>query len=389
MIIVDEPYVSDILIDTLQQYQFPVLKTGTAQRLLPETGINFIDEHQALTHMKSYRNPRLYTSSENSIDWIVKNLDFTGLPVKVNVFKNKVDFRKLISGIYPDFFYRGISLDEIDDLNVDNLPYPFIIKPSVGFFGLGVYKVNDRKNWDAVKILLKKEVSIISDTYPKEVLNTGQFIIEENIEGDEFAFDAYYNSDGEPVVLCVLNHLFSTGESTNDRIYMTSKAIVDANVDRFEEFLRKMGTLVNLKNFPLHVEVRIDKDGKIMPIEVNPLRFGGWCTSADLSFMATGLNEYECFFNSRRPDWEALFKGRGDKIFSIIILDNSTGVEAGKIKSFDYEKLLEGFEHPLELRKADVVRYHLFGFLFTQTRSDHFVELEQILHSNLREFITV
>jgi hypothetical protein len=45
--------------------------------------------------------------------------------------------------------------------------------------------------------------------------------------------------------------------------------------------LSKIGKELHLKNFPAHAEVRIDEN-KIIPIEVNPLRFGGFCTTADL-----------------------------------------------------------------------------------------------------------
>ncbi|MCP3675252.1 MAG: ATP-grasp domain-containing protein [Gammaproteobacteria bacterium] len=32
-----------------------------------------------------------------------------------------------------------------------------------------------------------------------------------------------------------------------------------------------------------HDELRGDDKGTILPIEVNPMRFGGWCTSADIT----------------------------------------------------------------------------------------------------------
>jgi len=70
------------------------------------------------------------------------------------------------------------------------------------------------------------------------------------------------------------------------------------------------------------------------------------------------------------------------------VLDNSTGKNGSEIQSFDYEKLLAGFEKPLELRKIDYKSYPVFGFLFTETQEDNFIELKNILDSDLNEFIT-
>ena len=69
------------------------------------------------------------------------------------------------------------------------------------------------------------------------------------------------------------------------------------------------------------------------------------------------------------------------------MLDNSTGLKVDKIKSFDYQKLQEQFEKPLEIREIDFREYPLFGFVFTETREDNFQELASILRSDLSEFV--
>ncbi len=76
-----------------------------------------------------------------------------------------------------------------------------------------------------------------------------------------------------------------------------------------------------------------------------------------------------------------------DKTFSIIVLDNSSGFESDQIKEFNFKKLLSEFEKPLDLRKIDFHEYPVFGFLFTETSRDKFSELENILRSDLRDYI--
>ncbi|MCK5913768.1 MAG: ATP-grasp domain-containing protein, partial [Desulfuromusa sp.] len=109
----------------------------------------------------------------------------------------------------------------------------------------------------------------------------------------------------------------------------------------------------------------------------------------DISFLAYGFNPYLSYYRQEKLDWTQLLQGKEGKLFSIVVLDNSTGVEIGKIKSFAYDQLLKGFKKPLELRKIDFQEYPVFGFLFTETEADNFVELKNILDSDLREFITV
>jgi hypothetical protein len=119
------------------------------------------------------------------------------------------------------------------------------------------------------------------------------------------------------------------------------------------------------------------------------MRFGGWCTTADISFLAYGFNPYLYYYSQKKPNWSEVLKGKEGKLFSIIVLDNSTGIDVDKIESFNYEKLLLGFEKPIELRKIDYKMYPVFGFLFTETREDNFIELKNILDSDLNEFVSV
>ena len=143
-----------------------------------------------------------------------------------------------------------------------------------------------------------------------------------------------------------------------------------------------------VRNFPVHLELRVDPEGGLWPIEVNPVRFGGWCTTADLTGLAYDVNPYACLFKQERPDWTGALRGKQGQLFGIVALGNSTGVAGRHIESFAYDDLLSRFEHPLELRRVDFRRYPIFGFVFTQTRTENAAELEWALKSDLREFVT-
>jgi len=384
MILLDKPYVSNFLKETIAKYDFPALDTGN----ITEHGeLALIQPEEVIENFRNDPNSRLYTNSENSINWVVNHLGFTKLPEYINVFKNKVEFRKLIQQIYPNFFFREVSLNEIDDINLEELPMPFIIKPAVGFLSLGVHKVLSHNDWDRVKQLIRDEFTEAKCLFPIEVVNASSFLIEEIIEGEEFAFDAYFDEVGDATVLGISKHLFSSETDVSDRVYYTSKDTIKTYLPQFSDFVKELGNRANLRNFPVHVEVRVDKNGVLIPIEVNPMRFGGWCTTADLTYYATKLNPYHCFLNNIKPDWNKILDEMDDDFYSLVILDNSTGVPSKEIAKFDYEALLNKFVKPLELRKVDYKMYSIFGMLYTQTPKDKFVEIEEILTSDLKEFI--
>lgn len=387
MILLDKPFVSDFLIDTIKKNHFPVVQTRYSRQLDIDKNLPSYNTQNAIADLKKKPNQLFYTNSENSIEWMVKYLQFTDIPRKIKLFKDKVQFRKLTKKMYPDFYYQEVSVNDIETLNISNFPKPFIIKPSVGFFSIGVYKASDEKDWLHIINLIKKDLLKAKKNYPSEVLDISTFIIEECFEGTEFAFDTYYNKQGEPVILNIFEHLFSSKEDLSDRVYFTSKEVVEKHLDDFTRLLEEIGVLADLRNFPVHVEVRINNQGKIFPIELNPMRFGGWCTTADLSFYAYGFNPYEFYFYQKKPDWQKLLKDKNDKTFSIVVLDNSSGFNSDQIKEFNFKKLLSEFEKPLDLRKIDFHEYPVFGFLFTETCRGNFSELEKILRSDLRDYI--
>jgi len=373
---------------TVKDNDIPVVGTEIAKKLGLYSGTKVISEDEAIEIARKTDNPVMYMTSENSIDWITKNLAFSNLPEKIALFKDKLKFRELTKSIFPNFYFKGVCVEDLTKIQFKEITQPFIIKPKVGFFSMGVYKVSSYKEWINTIDLIIEEIEQIKDLYPKEVLDTSSFIIEQFINGEEFAVDAYYNSTGEPVILSILKHTFSSDKDVSDRVYTSSKDIIENNLKEFTNFTEKIGKLAGVKNFPIHIELRRDDDGTLLPIEVNPMRFGGWCTTADISFLAYGFNPYLYYYSQKKPNWSEVLKGKEEKLFSIIVLDNSTGIDVNKITSFNYEKLLLNFEKPIELRKIDYKKYPVFGFLFTETREDNFIELKNILDSDLNEFVS-
>lgn len=387
MILLDKPYVSKLLKDTIIKNNFPFAD------LSEDKSFNFknksLSTKDAVSFIKKNNVFSIYTTSENTIGWINKNLDFTNLSEKINLFKNKVKFRNLVKKNYPDYFFTEIKFADLFNTDPSDFEFPLILKPSTGFFSMGVYKVPDKEKWPEVLNKLKNEIKYLENIYPPEVMATDSFIVEKEALGDEYAVDAYFDNNGKPVIVGIHKHLFSGDNDVSDRVYITSKEIIEENIEEFTLFLEKTGKLAKIKNFPVHAELKKDKNNNIIPVEINPMRFGGWCSTADMTYYSYKFNPYEYYFLNKKPDWNEILKNKKDKIFSIIVLDNSTGVETSKIKSFDHDKLLKGLSSVLEYRKIDYKIYPVFGFIFAESNKDKMEEIFYLLNSTLNEFIEV
>ena len=181
MILLDFPYVSDFLIQTVIDNKFPVIATKEAKQLAGNKAINWIAEDAAARYLKENPNTPTYTNSENSISWIQKNTQATELPEIIEVFKNKYKFRKLVKEAYPDYFFESVDVENLRNMDVSGFRFPFIIKPAVGFFSIAVYKVDRSEDWTETVAKIENDIVKTQSLYPKEVIDNTQFIIEQFI----------------------------------------------------------------------------------------------------------------------------------------------------------------------------------------------------------------
>jgi hypothetical protein len=146
MFLIDKPYASDFLIETIKKNDFPIVATKVAKELITDESLNWIDEDKAISMIKEDASLRIYTNSENALSWLEENLAETHLCNQVNLLKNKASFRKAIKDLYPDFYYRELKLEDIHKLTNEDIRFPFVIKPSVGFLSIGVHIVLNEKD---------------------------------------------------------------------------------------------------------------------------------------------------------------------------------------------------------------------------------------------------
>ena len=386
MFILEEPYVSDLLAATVGELGLPVLRTPLAERRLSDSSAALLCDDAAFSAAACRPGARVYSNSENAIGWIAEHLSASHLPRRIELFKDKLAFRDLVSDLYPDYRYFGVPVRELRAFDPARLRAPFIVKPAVGFFSLGVHVVDSPAAWPAVVETIEREVSTLGHLYPEQVLDLDHFVVEEVIEGEEFAVDAYYDAAGAPVLVNVYAHLFSSADDVSDRVYLTNAETIVRLGPPAVEFLTEIGRRAGLADFPVHTELRIDGAGRVAPIEVNPMRFGGWCAT-DLAHFAYGINPYRCYLRGEHPDWARIAEATAGRTTALIVADLPGTVDLAAIESVDYEGFAARFSRVLELRPTDVNRYPVFAFTFAQVPSGDLSELHAVLGADLREHL--
>jgi hypothetical protein len=385
MFIIEEPYVSDLLAAAVVDLGLPVLDTPMARRTLTSPPVA-LESDERFAQLASRPGARIYSNSEDSVRWIRENLPEAGLPRQVSLFKDKVAFRDLLADLYPDYRYAAVDSRRLRDFDPTCLRTPFVVKPAVGFFSLCVHVVKDHAEWPAVAATIERELPALASVYPADVLALDRFIAEEAISGEEFAVDAYFDSEGRPVIVDVYAHLFASDADVSDRVYLTNVDIVEKYTPPALEFLREIGQRAHLADFPVHAELRVAANGAVAPIEVNPLRFGGWCVT-DLAHFAYDVNPYRCFLLDERPDWARIKEEALDRTTALIVADLPASVDRSAIEAVDYARFSRRFSQILELRPTDFTHYPVFAFAFVRVPTDDFSELHSILGEDLTSYL--
>ncbi|MEB2283029.1 ATP-grasp domain-containing protein [Lysinibacillus xylanilyticus] len=382
MIILDRPYVSDLLADTISKNKIPVIKLNEV--FIPnESTINLKKVDDLLIELEKGNSPILF-NSENGLNILSKYAPNHYLTTVTDILKNKVTFRKTLSRHYTDFFFTEVSLKELEELDPSALPFPIIVKPVIGYSSIGVHRIDKVEEYKETIKQLKFEMEVTSSEYPIEVINNQSFIIEKLIEGDEYAVDVYFTEDGEPVILNLFKRMFRHEKDMSDRIYYTSKQVIKS-LNKIQEFLRTISSFFALKSAPIHIEIRIDND-QIVPIEVNPLRFAGIGTN-ELGVHAYGVNACEYFFKQEKPDWENIVNQMDDSIYSFCCAEIDASIDCKQVVSINHEAFKLNFGEILEYRPMNVNESSTFAVIFH--KSPDLNENRRLLNLDLNQYITL
>ena len=386
MYIIEKPYVSEYLMDTIINEDWAVLDNETIENCgLEEDVLNLWSSEEAVEYYMKQENPFIYSNSENSVSWIVNNLPDSNLAKYIKTFKDKVLFRETIKDLCPDLYFTSLEYLDINYVEKEQYNFPLVLKPSVGYLNFGVRVINELEEWEQIVKTLHKEIATNKSKYDESVVNSNIILIEEFIKGEDFSVDAYYDKNGVPVVLNIFKRLYKEDDPINEKLYITSAQLVEKHLLKVTDFLKELGSRLDIKNFPLNFEFKINEAQKIIPIEVNPVRFASWCIS-DLAKYAWGFNVYDYFESQSHPDWETIIQNSGQKTYYAALVDIPKGFPKSSVRDFNFNGYLDNFSNVFEVRRINFRANPLFGVVFGSADNDE--ELDMILNKEQGAFIS-
>ncbi|MBK5498986.1 ATP-grasp domain-containing protein [Peribacillus sp. TH14] len=383
MIILNEPIVSPILLKVLEKQQIPVLEHGRWRNTLSSEKLNIQKDTEFFKSMEMGK--RILTNSENGITLLGHFQPNSNEYIWSKLLKDKSKVRNLTKSLYPDFYFQEIDLSIISDMDKKQIPFPVVIKPNIGYSSVGVHKVKNEQDWDIAVSHLKEDLLHSDGLYDSTVVGSQTVLIEEWIQGEEYAIDGYFNQDGEPIILNAFKRLFKDDYDTSDRIYYTSKIAVNEIYDDALQFMKKVQTVLPLRNYPVHFEIR-KKGDRVIPIEINPLRFAGAGTT-DLGYHAYGMNMYEHYFLGTKPDWNRILEEMDDNIYSFFFAEVPLEINLEDVERINHIGLQKEFEHILEYRQLPFQNDRSMAIIFY--RSEDLNKNLHLLHLDLFPFLTI
>ena len=355
-------------------------ESGTLESLPVDTQIETIDlDYLWQSQLHFSKDDKVCIASEAAIELVTSRIDNPAKQQAIRLLKDKYAFRQMLGNLYPQYQYQLVKANDIQSLKIDRKS---IIKPVKGVFGTAVRMIDrdtDLANLSGeLQSELLKNKSIFSDS----VLSQDDFLVEQYIEGEEYAVDMFYNSVGDPCITNIYHHPIPANRSYLHVIYYSSKAVFDRIYTKAKDFFITLNKILNVTNLTIHSEFKLD-DEELVPIELNSLRFGGMGLG-NLIFHALGVNPYLNFLNESEPDWQTLWDGKEQDIFTFFVAYNGATIDLTSHKP-NYKLLEQQFTKILSKQYFDYQHQLVFGIYCLKETKQNLSTLLKIDFDNFFE----
>ncbi|EIF28496.1 hypothetical protein BCh11DRAFT_03914 [Burkholderia sp. Ch1-1] len=378
--------------------KFAILSDGYASPRLRLTGadVEVISVDDVLKRDLSFgADDVLYVPSEDGLNLVAERSGNAAIRNAIRLFKDKFEFRGKVAQLFPDFHYFECPTDEIGTLNLnfeDGRKY--VIKPRRGYYATGVREIDHRSNLKALQLEIQAELTERGRYYPDSMLSGSAVIVEEFIGGDirnslslescELAADLFYDRDGIPQIVGLYHHPHPTRSAYFHTLYYSNAEIVRRYSDKVIEFFTALQSLgLDLRSFPMHAEFKVHRN-TLIPIEVNPYRFGGYGL-ADLMHYVAGINPYRVFFENEHLVADEVWANQHDSYACVVGYNGQDLVTAHHVPDHEAFKafLAPGLLH---YEPLDHTNCPLFGISYLRRRQAE--TLASILEVDYRQFFS-
>jgi len=211
-----------------------------------------------------------------TVDYIAEKLHLVGNPVNITMrCTNKFEMRKAfqIAGLPSPKFIR---IGKNQDINLLDIEYPVIVKPTDRSGSRGVTKVHDV---NALSIALERA---IAQSFEKRA------IIESFLEGKEYSIE-YISQLGKHYFLALTEKITTGNPFFIEKGHRQPANISKTLLNQLKRFIPKAIDALGIENGASHTEIKIDNNGHIGIIEIGA-RMGGDCIGSDLVPLSTGYD---------------------------------------------------------------------------------------------------
>jgi len=285
---------------------------------------------------------KICLTSECCLNSIITRISNQSMLNMIEIFKDKHLFRQLVSNLYPSMLFSKVNISEIPNLVLEN-GRDYVIKPIKGYFGSGVRIINTETDLFLTKDSIIHELNSRSHLFSNEIVSTQDFILEDYIDGEEYAIDMYYDAQGIPVILNIYHHIIPHNLLYKDSLYYSNMSVHNSIFNLAYAFFEKLGAYLKISSFPLHGEFKLGSKG-FVPIEINPLRFGS-DGLYDLSFHSYGINQFVAFAHDQRVFWSNIWNNvNSSKYYIFFFAYNGLGFNH-TIHQHDVDSLMKSFNN--------------------------------------------
>jgi len=207
-------------------------------------------------------------------------------PASIAATRNKHHFRTRLanSGIPAPWFTLAPVGDDLT-FDVENLPYPVVLKPLALSASRGVIRADSPTQFAAAV----RRISAILDAADIRGEAASHILVEEYLPGDEVALEGLLE-DGQLTVLALFDKPDPLeGPFFEETLYVTPSRLPVQVQNAIAATVNSAVAALGLRQGPIHAELRINNDG-IWLIEVAARSIGGLCSRA-LHFGAGGRLE--------------------------------------------------------------------------------------------------
>jgi len=323
---------------------------------------------------------KVYVPTESALEIILEKSEDTIFTNAVNMLKDKHKFRHLMRNLYPDFFFTKTTIDELINIKLDQ-DKKYIVKPTKGFFGTAVKELHKDTNIFEMIKEIRYELEENSRYFSDSILSKNELIIEQFVEGEEYAVDMYFNEHGVPEIMNIYHHPLPDKNEYFHVLYYTNKDIFTKFYDRLKSIFIELNKHLNITNFPIHAEFKLEND-ILVPIEMNPLRYGGFGLS-DLTYHAFGFNPFNAFFSNYKPNWKQIWNIKNENHFGWVLGYNGTDIDVETHTPND-EAYLHYLGDTLHYIEIDHKKNPVFSIAYVKDNCP--VSLQRLLKTEFNDF---